>query len=244
MHPVERIRRMLLDAVLPMPVQARHAEYSLIASVDDEPSRPSPALIALALRAIEATQSLRLDALHARTGSPVDLINLWPGEHYRLLAGLVRVVQPRLIVEVGTGVGGSTLAMKYALPPEGRLVTFDVLDWRQVAQRGLTEEDFADGRLVQHLEDVSQPAGWARHRALFEEADLIYLDAAKDGALEQRLLAAFEAAAFRKSPLVVFDDIRVWNMLKVWRGIRRPKLDLTSFGHWTGTGLVDWQGDL
>ncbi len=38
----------------------------------------------------------------------------------------------------------------------------------------------------------------------------------------------------------MFDDIRVWNMLEIWRGIRRPKLDLTSFGHWSGTGLVDY----
>jgi hypothetical protein len=29
-------------------------------------------------------------------------------------------------------------------------------------------------------------------------------------------------------------------MLGVWRGIARPKLDLTSFGHGSGTGLVRW----
>jgi len=42
--------------------------------------------------------------------------------------------------------------------------------------------------------------------------------------------------------LVVFDDIRQWNMLKIWRDITRPKIDLTSFGHWTGTGIIDWNG--
>lgn len=41
-------------------------------------------------------------------------------------------------------------------------------------------------------------------------------------------------------PILVFDDIRAWNMLAIWREIRMPKLDLTSFGHWSGTGLVDW----
>jgi hypothetical protein len=30
------------------------------------------------------------------------------------------------------------------------------------------------------------------------------------------------------------------NMIGIWRGIRHPKLDLTSFGHWSGTGLVEW----
>ncbi|MGH7312141.1 MAG: hypothetical protein ACREJV_03130 [Candidatus Rokuibacteriota bacterium] len=31
-----------------------------------------------------------------------------------------------------------------------------------------------------------------------------------------------------------------WNMLAIWREIRMPKLDVTSFGHWSGTGLVEW----
>ena len=39
---------------------------------------------------------------------------------------------------------------------------------------------------------------------------------------------------------IVFDDIRLWNMLRIWHGIRRPKLDMVSFGHWSGTGWFDW----
>ena len=38
----------------------------------------------------------------------------------------------------------------------------------------------------------------------------------------------------------MFDDIRLLNMIEQWRALPRPKLDLTSFGHWSGTGLVDW----
>jgi hypothetical protein len=40
----------------------------------------------------------------------------------------------------------------------------------------------------------------------------------------------------------MFDDIRFWNMLRIWRNVAAPKLDITSFGHWSGTGLVDWAG--
>jgi hypothetical protein len=28
-------------------------------------------------------------------------------------------------------------------------------------------------------------------------------------------------------------------MVNLWRRIDSPKIDLTSFGHWSGTGLVD-----
>ena len=38
--------------------------------------------------------------------------------------------------------------------------------------------------------------------------------------------------------LILLDDIRLWKMLKIWREISMPKLDLTSFGHWSGTGIV------
>jgi len=29
-------------------------------------------------------------------------------------------------------------------------------------------------------------------------------------------------------------------MLKIWRDIQEPKMDMTSFGNWTGTGFVEW----
>ena len=64
--------------------------------------------------------------------------------------------------------------------------------------------------------------------------------AAKDGVCEPRILANLQRIAFRKPPLLVMEDIRVWTMLKVWRDIPYPKLDVTSFGSWTGTGLVEW----
>jgi len=59
---------------------------------------------------------------------------------------------------------------------------------------------------------------------------------------ERRFLELLGAVQFRTPPIVVVDDIRVINMIEVWRGIARPKMDLTSYGHHTGTGLVDWCG--
>jgi hypothetical protein len=115
-----------------------------------------------------------------------------------------------------------------------------VVPWRQAPEGVLREEDFAGGRLVQHTDDVTRPEGFARHRSVFEDADLIFLDAAKDGTMEARVVSLLRGCACRATPLLIFDDIRVWNMLKVWRTLPWPKLDLTSFGHWTGTGLAEW----
>jgi hypothetical protein len=38
--------------------------------------------------------------------------------------------------------------------------------------------------------------------------------------------------------LVVIDDIRVLTMVQLWRQLPNPRLDLTSFGHFSGTGLL------
>jgi hypothetical protein len=58
----------------------------------------------------------------------------------------------------------------------------------------------------------------------------------------ETLVRGFEAVGLQREPVVMFDDIRLWNMLPFWQEIDRPKLDLTSFGHWSGTGLVDYAG--
>jgi hypothetical protein len=37
-----------------------------------------------------------------RFSYPDSAVNLFPGEHYRLLAGMVQALRPKLVVEIGT----------------------------------------------------------------------------------------------------------------------------------------------
>jgi len=233
------LRRVCRD--LKYPATARHMDCSLLLS--EEPGAAVPAtLFEAAIGAVKAAHALSLDPIVARMdGSfPIPYPNVWPGEHYRLLAGLVATRQPRLIVEIGTGDGLSALAMKTQLPADGRIVTFDVADWRASSRTCLRDEDVADGRLSQVVGDLSDDSVFHRSQPLLANADVIFFDGPKDGRFEPALLARFEDMEFSGEPLIVFDDIRLWTMLGVWRGIRQPKLDLTSFGHWCGTGLVQW----
>lgn len=233
-------KRQLLQRVLPVPFSARHVEYSLLASTDDD-GRPSERLLHLALQVIQRASELRLEALDRRV--PADFPyppSLWPGQHYRLLAALTELVQPRCIVEIGTGGGLAALAFKSHLPPGGRVVTFDLIPWQRYPGSVLVQDDFADQRLTQYTDNLCDPVAWQRHRELLSRADLLFLDAAKDGVTEPTLLGHLQQVPFATPPLLVLDDIRVWTMLKVWRDIPFPKLDLTSFGSWTGTGLVEF----
>ena len=239
----ERIRRAMLRRLLPIPVEARHAEYSVISSTDDDPAAPTPRLIEIAIEAIRHAQHASMDAICARMARPPHFANVWPGENYKLLAGLMLALKPKLVVEVGTGGGSGTLAMRHAMPADAKLVTFDIVAWHAYPEHLLRADDFADGRLVQHVADVSQPDVFPRYQSWFEQADFFFIDAAKDGVLEFRLAERFGSMRFPKRPLMLFDDIRVWNMLRFWRSLPYPKLDLTSFGHWCGTGLIEWRAE-
>jgi len=213
--------------VLPPPVRAAHGEYSMILSMHDEPSRPTPDLIDVAIRAAAEAGRVKLDL-----GRPVpESTHLWPGEHYRLLAGLVRVLKPKTVVEIGTATGLSALCMR----EHCRVVTFDVVPWHSWKNTVLREDDFGK-QLVQHVGDLGQWAVMEKHGELMREAGLVFIDATHDGELEARLFENLERINYRG--YVLMDDIRVWTMLKMWREIKQPKLDLTSFGHWSGTGLV------
>lgn len=230
----------LLKRVLPQPLAARHAEYSMLFSADDGPGKPSPALLSLSLQAAGVAKDLSLSWISERMEGPPYYPEIWPGESYKLLAALVQILKPKLVIEIGTGGGLSALAMLRQLPPGGRIVTWDIESWKDMPGAVLRKEDFRGPDLVQHTDDITHPEGFSKYTELFAQADFFHIDAAKDGVMEQRLLDLFEAVPFRNKPLFVFDDIRLWAMLKIWRGIQRPKLDVTSFGHWTGTGLVEW----
>lgn len=241
---VNRALRAVQSRVAPSPVSARHAEYSMLYSEDDSLSRPTARLIDLSLAAaVQAKDHTSLEDISERLSGrfpfPDDIVSLWPGEHYKLLAGLVQVLQPALVIEIGTAEGLSALSMLKYLPANGRIVTFDIVPWPEYPKSCLTAADFRDGRLNQIIDDLGNREVFESHRVLLEQADLVFIDAAKDGTLEQKLVANFQSLSYETKPIFVFDDIRLWNMLSVWRELRWPKLDLTSFGHWCGTGICE-----
>src|SRR5262249_54076808 len=117
---IHGIRRRLANLVLPNPRLA-HGEHSMIYGALDSGTGPSNYLINLALRAANEAQNTHLPKLSERVQPPcIDFTPIWPGEHYRLLAAVVKLVQPTVVVEIGTLHGLSALALKTFLPKTGR----------------------------------------------------------------------------------------------------------------------------
>lgn len=230
---------MLIGRVLlPNPTDVAHAQLSMILHDDHGP--PTHRLLDLALGAIQHARTEDLSAISARMTTTPRWPDIWPGEHYKLLAGIVKVLQPQTVVEVGTYQGLSAITLAKHLPQGGRVYTYDITPYPRIPGHIFLPQDFDNDRIVQVIADLGERSSFEADREILESADLIFVDASKDGVLEQALLDHFESLRFGRAPVVVFDDIRLWNMLKIWRGVTRPKLDLTSFGHWSGTGLIDW----
>ena len=225
----------------PPPFKSRHYKRIFASSADDEASRPTRSVLYFALEVIRQTIDTDISDIYPRLHPDrARVVHTWPGEHYRLLAGAVACLKPMTIVEVGTELGLSALCLLKYLPAGGRLVTFDLIPWNKFSNTILRQDDFANGQLRQEIADLSDPEMLNRHSALLSQADLIFLDGPKDGKFEPALASLMDTITFTKAPWVLFDDIRDLHMLRFWRELKKPKLDMTSFGSWTGTGLVYW----
>lgn len=240
MSIIERFKAKALRWAKPLPFQGRHTEYSAITSVDDQPGSPNQRLLDASMAGIRAAQEIDLHHISARMSAAPYYPDVWPGEHYRLLAGFVKTLNPRKVIEIGTFQGLSALALLSQLRPDGTVTTVDIVPWRNIESTVLTDADFADGRLKQVIGDLSDRSFFDRFAPELEQCGLLFVDAPKDVIFEDTLLRFLTSATLPRECVVIMDDIRQWNMLRIWRDISRPKLDLTSFGHWTGTGVIAW----
>jgi len=211
--------------------------WTAVNSRDHEPP-PSQRLIDLTLDAVRAVRDVNLDDILSRPDAP-EWARCWPGEHYYFLAALMKVLRPMVVVEIGTDTGLSALVMHKFQPPGGKLVTYDVVPWAKVEEHVVRDPDF-DGTLEQRLADLSNPQVMEQHRDLLESTEFFFIDAPKDNVFEYRLMENFQRLNFRKPPILMFDDTKLMSMLRFWDELKHPKLDVTSFAHWSGSGLVEW----
>lgn len=180
-----------------------------------------------------------LNIAHTTTINPdFEWANIFPGEHYRLLAGLVSAIQPKCSVDIGTFKGcSSRILLDYCLTSE--VHTFDLYSYDSFDWTVLSSIDFDSGRFFQYLDDLSNLDVFNKHEELLNSAEFIMLDGPKDGVFERTFLELCQNLRSSKTRWLFIDDIKFSNMWELWRTIKSPKLDLTSFGHFSGSGLVD-----
>ncbi len=215
------------------PLDGAHNEWSVIYT---PPAAEMPRrLVDLVLDAAASAADWDLRSVIDRHPGRTE-VDVWPGEHYKLLPALARSWGAKTVVEVGTYRGASALALSTE-PSIEQIVTFDLLPWSQFDPTYLTTSDVG-ARIQQELGDLADPSVFALHAPLINSAEMLFIDAPKDGVFEPRFVELLLRASPSVDQLVVFDDIRVLTMIELWRGLPLEKLDATSLGHWSGTGLA------
>ena len=88
---------------------------------------------------------------HAEAAYPHECCGLLVGRiEGRFLKMLVAAVQPRLVLEIGTFTGYSSLSMAEALPDGGRIVTCEINERHaEIARRHIAASPYAE-----HIEDL------------------------------------------------------------------------------------------
>ncbi len=202
-------------------------------------SAPSADLLEVAARAFTAARAVDLGWLEERCSTEEERqwVRQWPGEHYRLLSAFARTTKPSLIVEVGTYTGMGTLALADGAGA-APVITYDVVAWDGFPNTLLRAEDFDGSRIEQRLGDLSDDDYFAQQRETLLAADLVFVDGPKDGRFESIFYPHLLALLDGHRHVVLADDIHFLNMIQLWMELPVEKLDISSFGHWSGTGLM------
>ena len=194
-------------------------------------------LLTTGLRAASLAQAVDLSLLISRCNTPEQRqwASEWPGEHYRLLPAIAKELKAEVAIEVGTHTGMGSVAL---LAGAERVITYDIASWRTVPYSVLREEDFSSGRVEQRLGNLADERFFAQELETLRRAQLIFVDGPKDRNFEPTFTARMTTGLRASGIVVVYDDIRVLNMLGFWDRLQLPRVDLTSLGHWSGTGLA------
>ena len=131
----------------------RHTEPSIIYSKED--STTTQELIKVISDSAKLASEIQLSC--GKENSPYSkFLNVFPGEHYRLLNALVQVTESKKIVEIGTYTGLGSLALRDGIE-DASVVTYDLIEWDKLGiPSDLRESDFADNKIIQLIGDLSE----------------------------------------------------------------------------------------
>lgn len=158
---------------------------------------------------------------------------LWPGEHYAFLMALARVMQPALVLDIGTYHGASALAVSYH---SQRVITYDICPLSEIgnAYVGLTADH---PNVEQVIGDLSNPDFFVGQQSLVQQADVTVVDGPKDGDFEYVVVPKL-VNEMKRGSVLVLDDIRFENMIDLWMSLDKPRIDVGCFAHSSGTGII------
>lgn len=171
-----------------------------------------------------------LDSIDMNYANPTVFFNSTSGfDHYRLLVYLSQQFRNVTFIDLGTREGGSAVALGYCL--ENKVLSFDINPNIQPASR--VNISYHTGNALEE-----------KWHSVILASPLISLDTEHDGIFERQVLDFLVEHDYKG--MLYMDDIKTNNyplMIKFWENIKLRKVDVTKYGHFTGSGLVLFNND-
>jgi hypothetical protein len=159
--------------------------------------------------------------------SQLEYFNMDAGkEHYKLLAFLSLFIDKNIdIIDLGTNYGSSALALSYN---NNKVITYDIFDNMPNDDITIKTKSNITLKIINCNDDIDN----------ILKTDLILLDIdPHDGIQELEFFNKLIDNNYKG--LLILDDIfKNKDMESFWNTISLPKIDITKYGHITGTGVV------
>lgn len=151
-------------------------------------------------------------------------------EHYRLIRYLASKIESN-VIEIGTHAGSSAIAM--SLDTKYTVLTYDIVDEKC--------------KRYDHFENIIFKIQEYQTDTEKEEfilgSKMIFIDAPHNGFFERSCYEWLKQKNYKG--ITVWDDIHLNDhMISFWSDVDLPKIDLSKYGHITGTGLIDFSSDI
>lgn len=161
-------------------------------------------------------------------------VNAWfpqtPGENHHCLLAYLSSQLPNgsLVADLGTQSGASALAFAYN--PKVQVYTYDIANHIPDGVTSFTSVPSIHrvmGSCFDHIDS-------------YIDAKIILLDISPHNGSDERHMVSMLLQREYKG-LLVCDDIYAFPSMKsFWDEVRLKKYDVTSYGHWSGTGIISF----
>lgn len=151
-------------------------------------------------------------------------------EHYRLLKYFAKNIDGP-IIEIGTHCGTSAVAL--ATATEHEVITYDIDD---VKLNNLNHIKNLKFRICEFNTDDD-------YKEKILNSKMIFIDAPHTGQFEQMCYEWLVDNNYKG--ITIWDDIHLNEEMEMfWYGVEHNKMDVTDYGHITGTGIIFFSDDV
>jgi hypothetical protein len=167
-------------------------------------------------------KNLNLNKLGLKTQNTNMIHDIYqqPGsEHYRLLCYISTVFDNQTLYEIGTWIGAGTTCLAYNR--NNQVISYDIcynVDCEQV-------------------ENIEYRIGDYKKDKNLLLSPFIFIDVDHNGTTEREIYKYLSENNYKG--ITMWDDINLnLQMKSFWKDVQLEKLDITKFGHYSGTGLI------